>query len=169
MENSPPQKKSRKTCLIVAAVIVIIGFCCLITAGGIAYYLYTNGQLDINQVLSFAGMGQSEIQVINLSDGPIDAQLDRIDDESGESYNQGSLELAPYDIASFRSLSANKYILKINVPSGLPPNSSCTLKIKGGQVYRAVTVPEGTVIARDNNKVDTAEELDINTSSLCQP
>ena len=169
MENPPPKNQSRKTCLIIAVMIVILIFCCLVTAGGIGYYLYTTGQLDTNQILSLVGIGPGEIQVINLSDGPIEATLDRIDDESGESYNQGTLELAPYDIASFRSLSANKYILQINVPNGLPPNSTCTLKMKGGQMYRVVTVPEGTVIARDKNRVDSAEELDISTSSLCQP
>lgn len=168
MENPPP-KRSWKTCLIIAAVIVILGFCCLVTAGGIGYYLYTNGRLDLNQILSFAGMGPSEIQVINLSDGPIYARLEQINDDSEENTFSGNLDLAPYDIASFRSLSNDTYLLQISVPNGLPPNSSCTLKIKGGQVYRVVSVPEGTVIARDKNKVDTAEELDINTSSLCQP
>lgn len=168
MEN-PPQEKSRKTFWIIAAAILLLGCCCLAAVGGLGYYLYANGQLTFNGGLSFTGRGPGEIQIINLSDGPIEATLDRIDDESGESYNQGTLKLAPYDIASFRSLSANKYILQINVSNGLPPNSTCTLKIKGGQVYRVVTVPEGTVIARDENKVDSAEELDINTSSLCQP
>jgi len=167
--STPPQKKSWKTCLIIAAVLAVVSICCLAATGGIGYYLYTNGQLDVNQTLSFVGIGPGEIQVINLSDGPVEALLDRIDDESGESYNQGILKLAPYDIASFRALSASTYILQIHVPNGLPPNSTCTLRMKGGQVYRVVTIPEGTVIARDNNKVDSAEELDINTSSLCQP
>jgi len=114
-------------------------------------------------------MGPSEIQVINLSDGIIYARLERINDDAEENSFSGSLDLEPYDIASFRSLSKDTYILQISVPNGLPPNSTCTLKIKGGQVYRVVSIPEGTVIARDKNKVDTAEELDINTSSLCQP
>lgn len=163
------QQTSWKTCLIIAAIIVVICFCCLVTAGGIGYYLYSNGRLDFNQILSITGVGPTEIQVINLSDGPVKAQLDRIDDESGESYNQGTLNLAPYDIAWFRTLSTGKYILQINASNGQPPNSTCTLKIKGGHIYRVVTVPEGTVIARDNNKANSAEELDINTSSLCQP
>ncbi len=167
--SQPPKKRPWITCMIVVGVIAAISICCLAVVGGFGYYLYTNGQLDINQILSFAGIGPSEIQVINLSDGLIEAQLDRIDDESGESYNQGTLDLAPYDIASFRTLSASDYILHINVPNGLPPSSTCTLKIKGGQVYRVVTVPEGTVIARDKNDVDSIEELDISTSSLCQP
>lgn len=167
--SQTPKKRSSKTCLVIAGVIAAVSFCCLASTAGIGYYLYTNGQLDINQILSFAGIGPSEIQVINLSDGPIEAHLDRIDDESGESYSQGTLDLASYDIASFRNLSTNEYILRIDVNNGLPPSSNCTLHIKGGQVYRVVTVPEGTIIARDKNNVDSIEELDISTSSLCQP
>jgi len=167
--SQPPKKRSWKTCLVIAGVIAVVSICCLASTAGIGYYLYTNGQLDINQILSFAGMGPSEIQIINLSDGPIEAHLDRIDDESGESYNQGTLDLDPYDIASFRNLSTNDYILHIDVYNGLPPSSSCALHIKGGQVYRVVTVPEGIIIARDNNNVDSKEELDISTSPLCQP
>lgn len=167
--ETPPPKRSRKTCLIIAAIIVLISICCVVTAGGVAYYLYSNGQLDSNQILSFVGMGPSEIQVINLSDGIIYARLERINDDAEENSFVGSHDLDPYDIASFRSLYKDIYVLQISVPSGAPPDSNCTLKIKGGQIYRVVSVPEGTVIARDNNKVDSAEELDINTSSLCQP
>ena len=167
--SQPPKKRSWKTCLVITGVIAVVSICCLASTAGIGYYLYTNGQLDINHLLSFAGVGPSEIQIINLSDGPIEARLDRIDDESGESYNQGTLDLAPYDIASFRNLSTNEYILQIDVTNDLPPSSNCTLKIKGGQIYRVVSVPEGTLIARDNNNVDSKDELDIFTSSLCQP
>jgi len=167
--SQPSKKKPWLTCLIIAAVIAAVSFCCLAIAGTIGFFLYTNGQLDINQILSFVNVGPSEIQVINLSDGPIEVQLDRISDESGESFNQGTLDLAPYDMASFLELSASEYILQIDVPNGLPPNSTCTLKIKRGQVYRVVTVPEGIVIALDDNEVDSIEELDIATSSLCQP
>jgi hypothetical protein len=165
--SEAPKKRTWKTCLIIGCVIVVISFCCLVVVGGLGYYLYTSGQLDVNQILSFAGFGPSEIQIINLSDGSINAQLERIDDETGERYEQGSLDLAPYDTASFRSISANKYILDIEVPNGLPPSSSCFLRIKGGQVFRVVTVPEGTIIALDGNKVDDIEELDITTSSIC--
>jgi hypothetical protein len=167
---SPQKKRLWRTCLIVVAVLAMVSFCCLLAVGGIGYYLYASGQLDINQILSFVGIGPSEVQIINLSDGPIEAQLEHIDDETGESHNQGDFDLAPYDIASFRSISAGEYILHIEVPNGLPSNSTCALKIKGGgQVYRVVTVTEGTVIALDDNPVDTPEEMDITTSSLCRP
>jgi len=170
MENPPPpERRSRKTFLIIAIVIVLISCCCLAAVGGLGYYLYSNGQLEFNGGLSFTGRGPSEIQVINLSDGIIYARLERINDDAEENSFSGSLDLEPYDIASFRSLYKDTYILQISVPSGAPPNSTCTLKIKGGQVYRVVSVPEGTVIAQDNKKVDSPEELDISTSSLCQP
>jgi hypothetical protein len=165
----PPRKRPWITCLIVVAAIAVLSICCLAAIGGVGYYLYTSGQIDVNQLLSIAGMGPSEIQIINLSDGPIEAKLDRIDEETGEIYHKDDLDLAPYDIASYRNLFTSDYVLYINVPSELPPSSTCTLSIKGGQVYRVVTVPEGTVIARDRNKVDTIEELDISTTSLCQP
>ena len=161
--------KTLITCLIIAIVIVVIGFCCLAITGGIGYLLYRSGQLDLNQFLSFGSADPSKIQVINLSDGPIAAHLERISTDSEENVNKGSLNLAPYDISSLSDLSANEYILLINVPNGLPPNSTCRLKIKRGQVYRVVTIPEGTVIALDNNEVTTVEELDLTTSPLCQP
>ena len=165
----PRKKRPWITCLIVVVAIAVLSICCLAAAGGVGYYLYTNGQIDVNQLLSIAGMGPSEIQIINLSDGPIEANLDRIDDETGEAYSKDTLDLDPYDIASYRNLFTSDYILYINVPNELPPSSTCALSIKGGQVYRVVTVPEGTVIARDGSKVDTVEELDMTTSSLCQP
>ena len=169
MSTTTPKKRPWRTCLLVLAALVVVGVCCLALVGGIGYYLYLNGGLDVNQLLSFAGIGPSEIQVINLSDGPIEANLDRIDDETGEFYNKGTLDLSPYDIASFRRLSASEYILQIDVPNGLPPSSTCPLKVGGGQVYRVVAVPDGIVIALDDHDVDSLEELDMRTSSLCRP
>jgi hypothetical protein len=168
MEN-PPQEKSRKTFWIIAAAILLLGCCCLAAVGGGGYYLYSNGQLTFNGGLSFTGKGPGEIQIINLADNPVYARLERINDDGEENSFVEKHDLAPYDMASFRNLYKDTYVLQISVPSGAPPDSTCTLKIKAGQVYRVVTVPEGTVIARDNNKVDVAEELDIATSSLCQP
>ena len=161
--------KALTTCLLIATVIAVIGFCCLVITGGIGYFLYRSGQLDMNQFLSFGRVDPGEIQVINLSDGPIEVQLERISEDSEENINKGTLDLAPYDISSFPELSTSEYILHIKVPNGLPPNSTCRLTIKRGQIYRVVTVPEGTVIALDNNDVTTIEELDMTTSSLCQP
>ena len=157
------------TCLIIFAVIAVIGFCCLVITGIVGYFLYTNSQLDITQFLSLGSSGPSEIQVINLSDGPIEVQLERISDDSDENINKGSLDLAPYDISSFHALSNSKYLLHITVANGLPPNSTCRLNIKRGQIYRVVTVPEGTVIALGENEVNSVKELDITISPLCQP
>jgi len=167
--SQPSRNKPLTTCLIIAAVIAVIGFCCLVITGGIGYFLYRNGQFSINQILSFSSVGPSEIQVINLSDGPIEVKLERISEDSEENISKGALDLSPYDISSFHELSSGEYILQINVPNGLPPDSTCKLNIERGQIYRVVTIPEGTVIALDSNEVDSIEELDISTSSLCQP
>lgn len=167
--SHPRKKRPWLTCLTLIGCVAVLCLCCNALVAGLGYALYTNGSLNLNQVLSLVGMSPSEMQIINLSDGPIETRLERIEAESGESYNQGSLELDPYAIASFRSLSASEYRLQIEVPNGLPPSSSCRLQIKGGQVYRVVTVPEGIVIALDNHEVDAIEELDMAQSPFCQP
>ncbi len=75
--SQPSGSKALITCLIIVAIIAVIGFCCLAITGGIGFYLYRNGQLNFNQFLSFGSAGPSEIQVINLSDGPIEVQLEQ--------------------------------------------------------------------------------------------
>ena len=167
--QQPAQRSPWITCLIVAVVLTVLCTCCLVIVGGGGYYLYINGQLNLNQIMSSAGMGPSEIQIINLSDGPITAKLEHIDNETSEKTSRDTLELDPYDIASFRDLARSQFILTIEVSNGQPPNSICRLDIRGSQVYRVVTVPDGTIIALDDNEVNTTDELDITTSSLCRP
>lgn len=163
------KNKKRRTCLIVGLAIVLGCLCVVVVLGGVGYYLYSSGQLDLNEVSGWFGFGPGEIQVINLSDGEIEAVLTRISEEDGESYSEGDATLAPYDIKTFRSLSGDRYTLEINVSNGLPASSSCTVRMKGGDIYRVVVVPEGTAITLEGEDVTSADEVNIQTSSLCQP
>ena len=163
------KNKKRRTCLIVGLAIVVACLCLTVVLGGAGYYLYSSGQLDLSEISGWLGFGPGEIQVINLSDGEIEAVLTRINAEDGETYSEGDGKLAPYDIKTFRSLNGELYTLEINVYNGLPVSSSCTVKMKGGDIYRVVVVPEGTAITLEGENVTRVEEVNILTSPLCQP
>ena len=162
------QKKKRRNCLLISLAVVVGCLCVTVILGGVGYYLYSTGELSLDDIPGLGAFGPGEIQVINLSDGEIEAALTRISTD-GETINEGNGDLAPYDIKTFRSLNSNRYTLAIDVLNGVPASNSCTIEVGGGETYRVVVVPEGMVITLDGEQPDRVEEINILTSPHCQP
>jgi len=162
-------RKPILTCLLVVLVVSVLCICGIIILGGGGYYLYTSGQYTINDVLNLVGRGPAEIQIVNLSDGDLYAELIYIDEETGETSHHTSLDLASYDISTMRDLSAGQFQLNLSTSLGVPEDGICWLNLRGGDIYRFVVVPDGVGVILSGEDVDSAEEVDIRTSSLCQP
>ncbi|MFH2129330.1 MAG: hypothetical protein ABIK68_03070 [bacterium] len=160
--------KKRNTCLIVGLVLVGLCLCSLVILGGGGYYLYSNGQLSYNQVLNWFNLGPAEIQIANLTDGVLSAEMTWTDPDTGETSHWGSKELASFDISSFRDLAAGKYQLTLSTSNGIPFGGTCRMNLKGGDLIEFIAVPEGIGVILSGGNVTAPEEVNMLTSPLCQ-
>ncbi len=162
-------KKKRNTCLIVG--LVLVGMCCctIIGLGGGGYYLYTTGHLDLNEISALLGMGPVKIEIANLSDITLYAEITYEDDEvTGETHTHSSLVLEPFDIRVVSGLSARVYQVVFSSDGGMPNGGTCILKVRGGDHLTFIAVPEGIGVVREGDEVTTSEEVNITTSPICQ-
>ena len=162
-------KKKRSTCLIVGLVLVGVCLCTVVIAGGAGYYFYSTGKLTLNQVLNWVNLGPAEIQIVNLSDDVLSAELTWTNPDTGETSHWGSKELTSYDISSFRGLSAGDYQLLLSTTTGLPPGGTCYLTLKGGDMMKFFAVPEGVGVILSGKKVTSTDQVNMETAPLCQP
>ncbi|MFH2129332.1 MAG: hypothetical protein ABIK68_03080 [bacterium] len=161
-------KKKRNTCLIVGLAVVVLCLCGAVAAGGIGYYLYSSGKLTPDDIAKIFGMGPAEIQIANLSDSTLTAELTYIDDETGEERSSESLEMGPYDLRTISGLSARTYTLTFASNSGSPEGGSCHLKVRGGDSLSFIAVPEGIGVIKNGESVSSSEEVNIQTSPICR-
>ena len=162
-----PNKK-RRTWLIVIGVILALCCCSVILLGGGGYYLITSGQLNVDDITGFLGMGPAKIQIANLTDTTLDAELTYFDEETGEERNPESLEMDEYDIRTITGLSARNYTLIFTTGSGVPQGGVCKLSIKGGDSWVFMAVPEGIGVIRNGEAVESNTDVNILTSFLCK-
>jgi len=164
----PPGKKGGRgclvTCLLVLALVVVL--LCVVGAGG--YYLYTTGAINQRQILNAIGQGTGEINILNASDDTLDANLTRLDTESGEPESVGSFTIEPTEVEGFKMIEPGRYQLEIIFASGAPGGGTCTMKIVSGDYYQFVAVTGGVAIASQQQPAETGADLNMATSSLCQ-
>ena len=163
------EKNKRRTWLIVIGVILALCCCSVILLGGGGYYLYSNGQLDLNQITSFLGIEPGIIEIANLSDTTLYAEITYEDEEvTGEVHTHSSLELGSFDIRTLSGISARLYQVVFTSKSGEPAGGTCTLKINSGDHLTFVAVPEGIGVIREGDQISTNEEVNITTSPICR-
>lgn len=164
----PPKKK--RGCLAWGGIFLAIILCCLLSLlalGGVGYYMYTTGQVTPMQLMNMVGVG--EVSVANLTDETLAIELIQLETESGEPSSFERLGLAEFDVDSIGAIPPGSYQLTLESESGQPGNINCYLTIKRGDVYQIVGVPEGFAISLKGYEADSSTELDMRTTSLCQP
>lgn len=166
MQN-PKKRSPWLTCLLIFGIFCILCLCCSGITLGVGYYLYTSGTLSVNNILDLLNLGPSEIQVVNLSDGDIEVTLLSYDEESGEYSHAQSTTLMPFDIKTLRSISSGDYQIDVESYNDLPPGQICNIHIKGSSFYSIAVLPEGIVIAQEGKRVSSSDDVNMETSPLC--
>ena len=164
-----PGKKKRNSCLLVGFALAGLCLCSLVIAGGGGYYLYSTGQLTYSQVLNWFNLGPAEIQILNLSDDVLFAELTWINPETGETSHSGSKEMESFDISSFHDLAGGNFELELWTNSGMPQGGTCGLTLKGGDVMKFIAVPEGIGVILSGKKITSPDHVNMLTTPLCQP
>lgn len=162
-------KRKRNSCLMIGLALIGLCLCGLVIVGGGGYYLYSTGELTVNEVLNWVNLGPAEIQIANFTDDVLFAEMTYTNEETGETNHWGSKEMNSYDISSFRGLSAGDYQLIFSSNTGMPQGATCYLTVKGGDLFEFMAVPEGIGVLLSGAKVSTPEEVNMLTSPLCQP
>jgi hypothetical protein len=165
------EKKSScfRNCLIVGVTLLIVSCCCIVLLGGGGYYLYQSGELTPRTILNTLGFGVGEIQVVNLTDATLQADLYQLETESGSPESFEELSLDTYDMSAIGYILPGSYELRFSFSGGDPLGGSCWMQVESGDVYQFVAVPEGIAVALEGYEPSDPAELDIVSSSLCQP
>jgi hypothetical protein len=159
---APPEKRRSfwRTCLIVT----LLGFCGLVVVAAGGYYLYTSGAISRRTVLNAVGLGAGEISITNVTETALTARLTRLDTESGSPEEFNSVRFEALDIAGFGGIPPGRYLLEFSGGR----EASCSMQIESGDQFNLLVVPEGIAIAKAGYEPDSADELDLATSSLCR-
>lgn len=167
----PPQKRKPRrrsfSCLqqvIIAGVLSGFVLLCVIAVG---YYLYASGQIGQRQLLALIGQGRGDVTLVNLADDRLDADLEHFDTETGSFENYDSASAAPFDITG-RALEQGQYRLTLSTPGGSPVGGTCAFSIESGDRYQFVAVPEGIAVTKEGYTAQTANDMKLETSALCQ-
>ncbi len=156
-------KKKRpfwQVCLILA----LVGFCGLAALGAGGYYLYTTGAVSRRTVLNTIGLGAGEISITNVTEVVLSAELTRLDTDSGSPESFNNVRLEALDIAGFGGIPPGRYLLEISGGR----EAVCNMQIESGDQFNLLVVPEGIAIAKAGYEPESADELDLATSSLCR-
>jgi hypothetical protein len=167
-----PAKKKRgctRNCVMLLVVGLLVLVCGLLVLGGGGYYLYNSGSITQRQIRNAVGLGTGEINFVNLAGDTLNAELIRLDTESGSPETERGLSLEPLDIGGMGGVSPGSYQLVLDTPSGEPAGGICRLQIRGGDVYQLVAVRQGVAITLEGNDASSADDLDLLTSPLCRP
>ncbi len=162
-----PQAKGRKklSCMMTAGIAAAVFVCGLLLAVGVGYYMITTGSLSYIQLANLVGPGSGEIMIVNLDDVRLEAALTRLDAAGGSPESIGSQVLEPFDIGGYGRVESGRYRLVIEATSG----GECHLEIVRGDEYQFVAVPEGVAVTRAADPSQTADQLDMSSSTLCRP
>lgn len=167
-ETVPQKKKSRLvSCLLTTGIIVLVLLCLLIIIAGGGYYLYQKGTFTQKELMNLVGMGTGEISIINTREDSIEVHMFRLDTESGSPEENSQLDLAPSAIDGVANIDSGRY--RVDFTSGGSSLGSCTMRIKSGDVFQFVIIPEGIAITREDKPPKSAAEINIVTSDLCKP
>lgn len=167
--SKPKKKRSRATsCLLIIAAGFLALLCGLALVGAVGYYLISSGRITTMQILSSLGPGMGEIQIFNIADDTMEARLVRLDTEDGNPETIDSLSIEPLLINGFGAVEAGLYQVEFNFLSGAPAGGTCSLKVRRGEFYQFISVPEGIGVILNEEVPDIGADMNILQSPLCR-
>lgn len=175
---SPPQaavhipQASRPECAKPKKAFLILGSCagvimlCLIGAVGF-YFAFRSGVITKKQLLNLVGIGPGTIKAMNLRDDQIRVVLTPIKESDAVEPDEATYNLDSFAITSHDTKDAGRYRVEYQTKSGLM-RSSCALTVRGGDQYRFVFLPNGTLLLRENSPSNDPKDLIPETSAFCR-
>jgi hypothetical protein len=111
--------------------------------------------------------GAGEYVVINTCDAELHVTITQLSDEQNDPSMQDAISLAPLEIGGQGGLPAGRYRLDFS-GAELPAPLTCEFRLQRKDSYHFVVVPEGIVVTRQDSRQESAIELDVRSSPLCQ-
>lgn len=153
-----PRRRRRPGCFAYLLLLLIA-----IVAG--AGYAYQTGVLTPRLVLNAAGFAAAEVEFVNLRDTRVSVNL-ALANTAGESF-PAAIRLEPYDIATHRAPRPNDLSVTVVGPDGASL-ATCLLRIRAGDRFRIVVLPDRSLIQRGDAAPADTRDLLLATSSLCR-
>ena len=154
----PPGRRRRPGCFAFLLLLVIA-----IVAG--TAYAFRAGILTPRLVLNAAGYAAAEVEFVNLRDARVGANL-TLANPDGESF-PAAIRLEPFDIATHRAVRPSDLTVTLVADDGAPIGT-CLLRLTAGARFRIVVLPEQALIQRGDAAPGSAQDLFLDSSSLCR-
>jgi len=140
---------------------------CLIGAVGF-YFAFRSGVITQKQLLNLVGLGPGTITFMNLRDDAIHAVVKPIKPSEERELVGKAYDLDAYEIISLQIDGPGKYRVDIRSRKTGEAQGSCALNVRGGDVYRFVSLPNGILITRKNSPSKDPKDLIPETSAFCR-
>jgi hypothetical protein len=147
-------------CLLLVVLLLAVG------VGG--YLAYRSGAITLTQVLTVVGLGPGDIEVDNFRDDTVYVTITQLNVAAGETPASATLEVAPFDIQTYRAEKTGRYSVGLSTTSGGTNLGTCTLNIRSGDVFQFVPLPDKTVVNRANKPSSLGSDYVIETCSFCR-
>lgn len=161
----PSQKKKHGCgCCLLVVLTLLFGLIAAVAGG---FFAWRAGYINQIKILNTIGQGYGEISVVNVSDTTVEVEITPLTSDASELL-ETILEIEPEEISSFRALKPGTYQLDVSNSFGVS-RGTCMLEVVSGDVYQLVIIPQAVAITRESQHSTSPQELNILTSSLCQP
>lgn len=151
-------------CLIACA--ILVGLLAAVAAGG--FLAFQNGLITQTTLLNLVGLGPGDIEVDNFRDDTLYVTITQLDVPSDSTPTRKALEIKPFDIQAHRVQNPGRYRVEFGAARGSANLGTCTLKIRSGDQYQFVPLPNNIVVNRENNPVSVGTDFIVATSALCR-
>jgi hypothetical protein len=112
------------------------------------------------------GFGPAFVEVVDLQDVPITAELEQSTSDSDHPGDFQSMALASLDVRTFATGGSGRYELTIKDAAG-NPFDTCTMTVGSGEQYRFVVLKDTVAVRRLGPAPSAGTELTTDVSSLC--
>ncbi len=147
-------------CLGLIVILALLGI------GG--FVAYQNGGITTDTVLTLAGIGPGFVSVNNLRDDAIRVKITKLDVEDDSFTVLGEQTLSAFDVRAFTVTDSGRYSAAFTLASDGTSIGACTLRVRSGDQYQFIALPDGIMINRENNPPSNGTDLVVATSALCR-
>lgn len=111
--------------------------------------------------------GAAGISVANLTDATLEIRGTALGTEA-ESEEGEPFAIEPFQVYSLGIVPPGRYQLEFTYPQAAYVGGTCTIEVVEGDFYQFAAIPEGVLIARKGYTPESAADIALATSSLCQ-
>lgn len=166
--NTGAIPKKGRGCLRSCLTVFLLGFLGLVCVVLGGYLAFSRGLISRAQIEGAFTPAPGTVSVVNLSDGSMEVQFYRQDQESGEFENsEYRFDLAPFDSWETSGFRAGRpYRVAFRFGNGRS-ESQCTLHMESGDRYTFVALSDEIAVDREDAEVTSAGDLQIDHSPFC--